>query len=95
MYGGVTTNKRRLETHKVKNKENNLIINKQRNTIIKVKKNYYFKYIFSYKSISNKSSQKEYIRILKYFEYIYLIYINSFSFKIYKIGIIKYQTLII
>ena len=95
MHGGATTNKYRLETHKVKDKKNNLVINRQRNTIIKIKKNYYFEYILSYKNISNKNSQKEYIRILRYFEYIYLIYINSFLFKIYEIGIIKYQTLII
>src|SRR5436853_7820365 len=58
--------------------------------IIKVKKNYRFKYKFSYKIISKKSSKKKYIKILKYFKYIYLIYINSFLFKIYKIRIVKY-----
>ena len=90
MHGRATTNKRRLETYKIKDEEDNLVIIRQRNTIIKVKKDCRFEYKFSYKVISKGSSKKEYIRIFKYFKYIYLIYINPFSFKIYKIRIIKY-----
>ena len=90
MYGRATANKRRLETYKIKDEENNLITTRQHNTIIKVKKNYYFKYLLSYKIISKKNSKKKYIKIFKYFEYIYLININLFLFKIYKIETIKY-----
>ena len=53
--------------------------------MIKVKKNCYFKYILFYKAISKGSEKKEYIKTLKYLEYTYLININPFSFKIYKI----------
>ena len=58
--------------------------------MIKVKKNCHFKYIFSYKVVSKESYKKEYIGTLKYFKYIYLIYLNPFLFKVYKIKTIKY-----
>ncbi len=90
MHGRVTANTRKLETHKVKDKEGNLVIVRQCNTMIKVKKDYWFEYILSYKAVSKGSSKKEYIRTFKCFKYIYLIYINFFLFKIYKIKIIKY-----
>ena len=78
MHGGATANKRGLEAHKAKDKEGNLVTDRQRDIIIKVKKNYRFKYKFSYKIISKRSSKKKYIKILKYLKYIYLIYINFF-----------------
>ena len=90
MHSKATTNKRGLKACKAKDKEGNLVIDKQRNIIIKVKIDCYFKYLLSYKAISKGSSKKEYIRIFKYFKYIYLININPFSFKIYKTGIIEY-----
>ena len=94
MHGRATANTRGLETYKAKDEKGNLVTARQRNTMIKVKKDCRFEYKLSYKAISKGSSKKEYIRILKYLKYIYLIYINPFSFKIYKTGIIKYQTLI-
>jgi hypothetical protein len=94
IYGKATPNKRKLEARKVKDEEGNLVTDRQRDTIIKVKKDCRFEYILSCKAISNRSNEKEYIRTLRYLEYIYLIYLNPFSFKIHETGIIEYQTLI-
>ncbi len=79
-----------MEAYKAKNKEGNLVIDKQRNTMIKAKKDYYFKYILSYKAVSKRSYKKKYIRTLKYLKYMYLININPFLFKIYKIETVEY-----
>ena len=57
---------------------------------IKVKKNCRFEYILSYKAVNRGSDEKEYIGILRYLEYTYLIYLNPFSFKVYETGTIKY-----
>ena len=90
MHGRATANKRGLETHKAKDEEGNLVTARQRNTMIKVKKDCRFEYIFSYKAVSKGNSKKEYIKTLKCLEYIYLIYINPFSFKIHEIGTVEY-----
>ena len=94
IHGRATANKRELKIHKTKNEKGNLITARQRNTMIKIKKDCRFKYILSYKAVSKRSSEKEYIETLKCLEHTHLIYINSFLFKIHETGIIKYQTLI-
>jgi adenine C2-methylase RlmN of 23S rRNA A2503 and tRNA A37 len=66
------------------------VIDRQRDTIIKAKKDYRFEYILFYKAISNRGKEKKYIKTLKYLNYIYLIYFNPFSFKVYKTRIIEY-----
>ena len=76
--------------HIINLNKGNLIIDRQRNIMIKAKKDYYFKYILFYKVVSKGSYKKEYIRIFRYLEYTYLININSFSFKIYKIETVEY-----
>jgi hypothetical protein len=58
--------------------------------MIKVKKGYYFKYTLSYKTISNRSSEKKYIRTFKSLNHTYLTYLNPFSFKVHEMGAIKY-----
>jgi hypothetical protein len=94
MHGGAIINKCELEAHKVKDKKGNLMIDRQRDIIIKVKKNCRFEYTLFYKGVSNESSQKEYIKILRCFKHTHLIYINPFSFKIHEMETIEYQTFI-
>ena len=90
MHSKATTNKRRLKARKAKDKKGNLVTKRQRNTITKAKLDCRFKYILSYKLISFNSKKKKYIKTLKYFKYIYLIYLNLFLFKIYKTKMFKY-----
>ena len=90
MYNKAATNKRRLEARKVKDEEGNLVIKKQRNTIAKAKLDCRFEYTLSYQLISPDSKEKEYIRTLRCLKYIYLIYLNPFSFKVYKIKTSEY-----
>ena len=94
MHGKATTNKRRLEARKVKNKEGNLIIKKQRNTITKAKLDCRFEYTLSYKLVSPDSKEKEYIKTLRCLKYIHLIHLNPFSFKVYETKTSGYQILI-
>jgi hypothetical protein len=90
MHGSVTANKRSLEARKATDKEGNLMTDRQRDTMIKAKKDCRFEYTLFYKAISNGSSEKKYTRTLKNLNYIYLIYLNPFSFKVYKTGTIEY-----
>jgi hypothetical protein len=62
--------------------------------MIKVKKDCRFEYTFSYKAISNESSEKEYIKTLKSLNHTHPIYLNPFSFKVHETETIKYQTFI-
>ena len=84
-----TANKRGLKPKKIKDERDNLVTNRQRNTMIKAKKDYHFEYLLSYKAISRDSKEKQYIRTLKYLIYTYFIYLNPFSFKVYKKRISK------
>jgi hypothetical protein len=90
MHGKVTANKRGLEARKAKDEEGSLVTDRQRNTMTKAKLDCRFEYILFYKLISHDSKEKEYIRTLRYFEYIYLIHLNPFSFKIYEIETSEY-----
>jgi hypothetical protein len=90
MHGSVTANKRSLEARKATDKEGNLMTDRQRDTMIKAKKDCRFEYTLFYKAISNGSSEKKYTRTLKNLNYIYLIYLNPFSFKVYKTGTVEY-----
>ena len=84
MYGNKTTNKRGLELKKAKDEERNVVTDRQRDTMVKAKKDYYFEYLLSYKAVSKGSKEKQYIRTLKCLTHTYSIYLNSFSFKVYK-----------
>ena len=90
LHGTETLNTRGLEPRKLKDEEGKMMINRQRNMMVKAKKNYSFKYLLFYKAINKDSKEKEYIKTLKYLNYIYYINLNPFLFKIYKIAIIKY-----
>jgi hypothetical protein len=79
-----------LESKKLENKKDKVMINRQRNTIIKIKKDYGFNYLLFYKTVNKDSEKKKYIRTFKYLIYIYKLYLNPFSFKIYEKNIIKY-----
>jgi hypothetical protein len=70
------------------------VSDRQRNTMIKAKKNYRFQYLLSYKAVSKRNKDKEYIRTLKYLNYTYPLYLNLFLFKVYEISTIKYQVLV-
>ena len=70
------------------------MIDRQHDIIIKVKKDCYFEYILFYKAVNKGSYKKKYIRIFRCLEYIYLININPFLFKIYEIKIIEYKIFI-
>jgi hypothetical protein len=90
MHGTVTANKRGLDARKAKDKKGNLVIDRQRDTMVKAKKDCRFKYTLSYKAISNRSSEKEYTGTLKSLDHTHSIYLNPFSFKVYKTKAIKY-----
>jgi hypothetical protein len=90
MYSKATANKRKLKARKAKDEEGSLVTNRQRNTIIKAKLDCRFKYILFYKLISHDNKEKKYIRTLRCLKHIHLIYLNPFSFKVYKIETSEY-----
>jgi hypothetical protein len=94
MHGTATANKRGLVARKAKDQEGNLVTDRHRDTMVTAKKDCRFKYILSYKAISNRGKEKKYIGTLKYLNHTHPIYLNPFSFKVHKTGTIEYQTLI-
>jgi adenine C2-methylase RlmN of 23S rRNA A2503 and tRNA A37 len=90
MHGTATANKRDLDARKAKDKKGNLVTDRQRDTMVKAKKDCRFEYTLFYKAISNRNSEKKYTGTLKSLDHTYLIYLNPFSFKVYKTGTIEY-----
>jgi hypothetical protein len=66
------------------------VSDRQRDIMVKAKKDYRFEYLLSYKAVSKGSKDKEYIRTLKYLNYIYPLYLNLFLFKVYEKSTIEY-----
>jgi hypothetical protein len=93
-HGTKTANKRNLEARKGKDEDSNVVTNRQRDTIIKAKKDCYFEYNLSYKPVSRDSSEKQYIRTLKYLAHTYRINLNPFSFKVHETSTVEYQALV-
>src|SRR5947207_6410320 len=84
LHGIKTLNTRGLEPRKLKDEEGKMVTNWQRNIMVKAKKDCGFNYLLFYKSVSKGSKEKTYIRTLKYLTYTHELYLNPFSFKIYK-----------
>jgi hypothetical protein len=93
-HGTKTANKRGLEARKGKDEKGNVVTNRQRDTMIKAKKDCHFEYILSYKAVSQRGTEKQYIGTLKYLVHTYRINLNPFSFKVHETGTVEYQTLV-
>jgi hypothetical protein len=93
-HGTKTANNRGLEARKAKDEKSNVVTDRQRDTMIKAKKDCHFEYNLSYKPVSHGSSEKQYIRTLKYLGHTHRINLNPFSFKVHKTATIKYQALV-